>query len=158
MQMQPAEQITNHGILKSIVGMLNADGGRVVVGVLETDKFKNETAHQKLRGFPAYGRYTCVGIEMDLQGHDWDWYHLRLQDIIKTRISPSPSVWVTFEPREFQGVRLCMISVRAPDTEWFYLLEDPKKADEARFYVREGPRTRPVGGLEADRYKRAKPR
>ena len=157
-RLQESSAVTNEGILKSIVAMLNGDGGFVIVGVLEVDKFKSQSAVAKLAAFPKFGRYVCTGIELEMQGHDFDWYQLRLRDIIKSRISPAAGSYVNIDKVEFEGVTLCVISAEGTDDEWFYLADDPKRPNALKFYAREGNRTNELVGPEADHYKRARPR
>ena len=150
---QPSEVIAVEEFLKPIVGMLNARGGVILLGALELERFTHREAREKLAAYPTHGKYVCVGIEPDMQGKGWDWYSRALRDPLATRITPSASLWVDLEQRIFEDVPMCLISVRAPEDQNFYLIEDTQKPHLAVYYVREGNRTRPLGGLEADLYK-----
>ena len=150
-----SDKITNEGVLKAIVGLLNAQGGEIVVGALEKSKYKNKKAKDKLIAFPICADYILCGIEMDYQDKDWDFFQLRLQDILQTRINPSPSPWINVKREQFKGKDMCVLSIRQPNRNWFYVVDEHKLS---RFYVREGGRTRELSGSEADLYKSTNPR
>jgi hypothetical protein len=146
------EQIFNEGVLRAIVSMLNSAGGKIVIGVLEKQKFKWKEALEKLSDSPSFGDNIIFGINREYGKKDWDWYHLRLQDLISQRILPTPRAWVSIKRAEFREKDLCIISIRKPSDFWFYL------KDDARFWVREGASSRELPGPEADIYKQASPR
>lgn len=148
-----SDVITNEGILRAIVGMLNGQGGHVVVGVLEQKKFKYAGAEESLKLYPRIADLIVIGLALDYGDKDWDWFQLRLQDIINTRILPSARVWLTISPQKYNELDLCVVTVREPEPgDWFYLKDDP------RFYVREGSSTRELAGPDADAYKRSRQR
>ena len=152
-----SEKCTNEGVLKAVVGLLNSKGGKVVVGVLEARQFERAEGEvaELLKGFPHYGRYIVPGVNLDYGTHDADWFQLRLQDIIKTRIQPTPSSWVSVRLHGFQGRDVCIISVsKVMSEDWFYL----QYKESSVFYVRRGNSTEPLSGPQADEYKRSDPR
>lgn len=151
------EDVTNEGVLKSIVGMLNRLGGTVVLGVLETSRYDSEKLAKRRSGeFPVVGQYVCVGVELDYQGKDWDHYALKLQRIIMERIDPPPVGLVTISRVEVAGKPLCVLAVQRTSREWFYL--NREKGAAAEFYVRLGNGTRDLRGPVADGYKQSYPR
>lgn len=151
-QTDRSDKVTDEGVLRSIVGLLNSRGGKVIVGVLEAPKFPEEAAQTKLRQFPAHQEYICCGVDLDFATRDWDWFQDRLHDLVNTRIVPSPRVSVTVQRQPFHGRTLCVISVRPSPRLWFYLKGDPS------FYIRRGASTVPIPGPDADSYKDAHPR
>jgi hypothetical protein len=87
---------------------------------------------------------------------DWDAFLQRLGRKIRERIEPQPTPWVTIEPREFMGKPMAVVSVREPDSGWFYLRAH--KGDPGSFHVRQENETTILAGLLADQYKQAKRR
>ena len=154
-KLEQSEEVTNDGVLKSIVGFLNASGGKVVVGVMEAKKFQKPEAAEKLKDFPQHGQYIVCGVNLDFFGKDVDWFLLRLQDLVRSRISPPPIAWVDLKIHQFQGRDVCVVSVRpVVSGDWFYLQKEKSNI----FYVRQQNRTLPLSGPEADEYKRSNPR
>lgn len=157
------ENILAEGILRSVVGMLNADGGTIVVGALETREpfVKAALEGNPLADAPQFeDRYIIFGVEQDYRvagsTKDWDAFLQRLNRKIRDRVEPQPTPWVTIEPQEFLGRPMAVISVREPDSGWFYLCEN--KDDPGDFHVRQENETSVLAGALADEYKRAKKR
>lgn len=149
-------RITREGVLKAIVGFLNANGGTVVVGALEKDKYKNKPElKEKLKDFAEYDDYFIVGLELDYGKDNWDKFQLALENVLSNWIKPVPISWVRIVKEELQGKDLCVISVRQPTRGWFYVLSED---NNEIFYVRQGNSTRPLSGPEADDYKHDNPR
>lgn len=153
---EPSRRITMDEFLKPIVGMLNAEGGHILIGAIEHERYPNIS--EKLKSYPTHGKFTCVGIELDTQKNDWDWYLRNLREYVTRHITPSCSFWVTIDKREVENVPVCLISINAPTDQYFYLVEDLKKPNNATFCVREDNSTRILGGVEADQYKRSRGR
>jgi hypothetical protein len=154
--LEPSDKITNEGVVRAIVGMLNAEGGKIVVGALEASKFAKcaGTLRERLKTLEVFNDYIVCGIEYDYLGKNWDAFLLRLLDIIEARIAPSPSVWLTIKREVFYGKEMCVISVRKPANDWFYFVHDGTTV----FYVRQSNRTVELPGPKADQYKRANER
>ncbi|MBS1863960.1 MAG: ATP-binding protein [Actinobacteria bacterium] len=155
-------------VVRAVSGFLNSPhGGTLVLGVLETRRELNKArdAEQYLQALEDRFGYrpdesepdafpnAVLGIEVDIEaGHfaDPDTYFLRLGEILKTRINPSPWPWIRIEPRELSGRTICLVSVRPGDV-WFYTaMDNPKRLD---FYVRQGGSTPALSGPEGDLYK-----
>jgi hypothetical protein len=157
------EKVLGEGVLRAVAGMLNSDGGTVVVGALENREpfVKASEGEGPLSDRPWFDdRYIIFGVEEDyrVSGNrkDWDAFLQKLNRKIRDRIEPRPSPWVTIEARELLGRRLAVISVREPDSGWFYLRE--RKGDAGKFYVRQENETIVLEGLLADEYKKGKGR
>jgi hypothetical protein len=157
-----SDEILHNGVLKAITGMLNADGGVVVVGAAEAKRppYGGPKAHEKLRDHPVFrDTYVLLGLdEFDLQtagrGKDWDQFALRLGRTLRDAVEPSPVAWVTIDRATLMGRTLAVITVRPPDSGWYYLRD--KRG--STFYVRQGNETRAMAAVEADTYKRTKGR
>jgi hypothetical protein len=155
----PSDEIVNKGVLKAIVGMLNADGGQIVVGALErSKKFGNRKAeeHPKLAGLPRVGEYICVGVEGEFDERGWDGFRLDLHQMIANRIQPSPAGLISVSEEFVDGRPMCVIGVQPTRANWFYL--NPGDSGQVSFYVRDGNRTVPYTGIDADAYKAERPR
>ena len=150
-----SDKITNEGVIKAVVGLLNAQGGKIVIGALELSRFEKDKAHKDLlKSMKKFNDYIICGINNDYINKDWDHFQLRLQDLLEKRIEPSPSVWVTIKRVFFLEKEMCVISVRKPTSDWFYFNFEGKTV----FYVRQGNRTLELPGSKADQYKRANER
>ena len=143
-------EVTKGGVLKAIVGMLNSKGGNVIVGVYEAKQMKRQT--EQIKAMPRRGAYVVCGVDEDMGGKDWDAFGLRLCEVIYAGITPSVRPWVRLHKETVDGRHLCVVEVRAPRTDWFYLKDDP------RFIVRIGNNTRELAGPDADAHKRSEPR
>jgi hypothetical protein len=161
-----SDLIVNEGVLKTITGMLNSDGGTLVVGALETERYAD---HEALAAFPRCGRFICCGVENDYLGGNWDQFELRLGQIIRSRIRDNPGEWVRINP---DGVRMssdggtlpmCVITVTSPTrrveqrNRWFYHYPEGDSGP-ARFWVRQGNRTIELRGPDIDDHKDDKSR
>jgi hypothetical protein len=140
-------------LVKAVLGMLNADGGTIVVGALELSKLPQA---ETLPGSPVGDDRWCVGVEAEWNEEGWDGYERRLDEILLSRISESPGLWIaSIEPQTIDGRTVAGIFIRKPDRFWYY----PKdEANKGRFYVRRGASTVELSGPEADAYKDAHPR
>ena len=144
-------EVTHKGVLKAAVGLLNARGGKVIIGALEKDKYQKSEILRDEKKYPRYHEYIICGADVDYVKKGWDKFELKLQDTLDARIEPSASIWLTVKKEILFGKELCVISVREPfQDEWFYL----KEGRERKFFVRQGNRTKELTGMEADYYKR----
>jgi Putative DNA-binding domain len=149
------DAITDEGLLKTIVAFLNSEGGTLVLGALEAERYRDFLP--QLGGCPRIGDYVCCGIKLDFHGRarSWDPYQRRLHEVIASRIKPGPlTPWYTIRKDEVDGQTLAVIHVRAPDHGWYYLYPAGRNP-VPEFYIREGNRTTRLSGPEEDRYKAA---
>lgn len=160
-ELESHDSVANNGVIKAVVGMLNARGGQVVVGAIERkDKFKKVLAdqHPELAEYERVGDYIIFGVDQEEQfkANGWDGFQLQLQDLIGSRIDPSPAGLISIEEERLGDKTLCVISVRPSGTRWFY--RRLKESDPVMFYVRQAGRTIAFAGSDADRYKEENPR
>jgi hypothetical protein len=152
-------QRLTHSLLKAVAGLLNTEGGTVVIGALELDRFPG--IEKALNGTPRRGEYACVGVEIDWGQSGWDKYQRKLSDLIKAHISPLATTWIMIDFEEIEERHLARIAVKKPDDQWYYLhglTDDGKFTDDQQFWVRHGGSTIHLQGPEADEYKRVRRR
>jgi len=159
--LESKDVVANNGVIKAIVGMLNARGGRVVVGAIERkDEFRSTLAdnHPLLEGYERIGEYIIFGIDEEEQFkvRGWDGFQRQLQELISSRIDPSPAGLISIEEEKLGGKTLCIISVRPSTARWFY--RRLKADDRVTFFVRLAGQTVALAGSDADRYKDENPR
>ena len=140
------------GTLKAITGLLNADGGTIVIGALERSRFDD---HPELAGRPRIGDYVVVGLDCDVDGEDWDRWERRLRVLLEKRIDPPSAQWISISQEKVEGRNVGVVSVRAGD-RWFYHL--PNSDSRPRFWVRQGNRTSELLGPVGDVYRQEKAR
>jgi hypothetical protein len=149
-----------HGVLRAIVGFLNAEGGSVVIGGLERERYQSRTAKDKTSRLPEFrdiGAYTCPGlVDPTFAAKGWDAYERKMVDLIKSNVAPDPLPLISIRMEELQSVRFCVVDIQ-PGREigWHYL--QPQRGEAGpQFLVRQGARTVALEGMDADRYKATK--
>jgi hypothetical protein len=142
----------HEGVLKTIVGFLNAEGGSIVIGALEAHRYRDEM-WEGAPEFKEVGGYLTAGIlDPYFRDRGWDHYTRKMAETISSNIVPDPLPLVTVRNDEVDGTILCIIDVASGrDAAWHYL--KARKGDGLTFLVRHGPRTIPLEGVDADRYK-----
>lgn len=154
-ELERSNKITREGVLKAVVGFLNANGGTVVVGALEEKRYKDDKAVEKLKDFPRSGDYIIIGLDHDYDKGNWDKFQRKLETALNRWIEPAPISWVKVVKKQLLEKDMCVIYVNKPTRGWFYLLaEDDSKV----FYVRQGNHTEPLSGTDSDNYKKDNPR
>jgi hypothetical protein len=140
--------------IKAVLGMLNADGGTIVLGAIELGRLPE--AESELEGSPVGNGRWCVGVDAEWDQHRWDGYERRLDQVLLSRITPNPALWIaSIEPLMIEGRTVVGIFVRKPDRFWYYPAVGP---DKSRFYVRRGGSTIDLSGPDGDLYKESNPR
>lgn len=151
--------VPTDSLAKAVTGLLNADGGTIVIGALEVRRYAD---HPRLEGVPRIGDYIAWGLKPELRDGDWDGYERRLRDVLAARIKPDPNDFIDIDRDGLgPGRPLAVLSLRAPrrssaGARWFYHF--PKGDGHGRFWVREGNRTKPLVGPDIDAYKTEKTR
>ncbi len=115
-------------VVISVLGFLNAIGGRVVIGVSPSKEI--------------------VGIENDLKLFgDWDKFQLAIIDSIQNHSDRPLSEFFSIKKGQKNGKELCIISSRPYPKPVFYI-----DGNNQELYVREGNRTRKLSTKEAFDY------
>lgn len=143
----------HEGVLRAIVGFLNAEGGAIVIGALEMSRYSDRDMVAGAPTFKDIGGYMCAGIlDPSYLKRGWDFYVRRIAEIIASNVSPDPTPLLTIQNDEVDGVVFCVIEVASGrEAGWHYL--KPRRGDGLLFPVRQGPRTLELEGVDADRYK-----
>jgi schlafen family protein len=143
----------NRSVLKTVVAFLNSEGGSVVIGALERNRYQRAAPLDDIAEFKEIGGYMCAGIKDPLfMRKGWDAYERKMSDMIAKNISPTPSSLVRIRNEEVDGIIFCVVDVEpGQEIEWHYLQAE---GEGPKFMVRDGARTVHLQGLEADHYKR----
>jgi len=158
LELVPRDVVANEGVIKAAVGMLNTNGGQILIGALERKrKFGQWRAedHPLLADYPKDGDYVIVGVneEERFLKKGIEGFRNQLQEILTSRIEPSPAGLISIFDYEFHGKTVCVLNIQPSTSTWFYRFLGPK--EPVKFYVREDGRTVAYAGSEADNYKRA---
>lgn len=144
------------GVLRSIVAFLNSHGGKILIGVLETEKFADvlENPNSLLSGLPVVANRIVLGINAELGGaRTWDYFERQLKDYIQTHIKSSMgksvSTLIKIQRLSYNDRILCLIEV--PKGLIYFYLND-------KFYVRRGNSTVLLEGIDQEGYKKTHPR
>ena len=147
-------------LMKAVAGLLNSEGGAIVLGALESKRY---AGHPLLEGLPQVDPYLLLGLQTELGDRDWNWdkYERALRDIMAERIDRDPNQYVHFYGDGIDSRPICVLTLREPRRSptsgaWFYHLA--KGESHPRFWVREGNRTREKRGSEIVEYQREKTR
>jgi hypothetical protein len=146
------EEMTDAGFLKAVTGLLNADGGTLVIGAIEARRFED---HPMLQDVPRVGDYLVIGIEKDRDGDDWDKYERKLRQLLETRLRPTNTAQVTIAREQVEDRDVAVLTIR-PGGRWYY--HYPANDARPHFWVRQGNRTVQLEGPEGDDYRVAKGR
>ena len=138
------------GLLKTVVGMLNAEGGTVVLGLIEEAQYDGcgSALYEEL---PPVRGYRLLGIEEDEKAYrgSKDHYERTVRDLVRDNVGPTVDIGVRFH--DYCGRTVCEVVVSRAQGMWHQLKGMP-------FMVRQGNRTQPLSDAEADEYKRSRAR
>jgi hypothetical protein len=140
------------GVLRAIVAFLNGEGGSVVIGGLEPNRYEKRLHDERLSNFPMIGAYLCPGLlDPTFEEKGWDAYERKIGESIAKNVSPVPS-GLRIRKERYEGVDFCVIDVPSNRQEEWHYLEPPKAPSQ--FLVRQGARNVELSGADADRYKK----
>lgn len=126
-------------IAKTVVAMLNSEGGSLLIGVLERDKFSRQGSEllEGIAKLPVAGRYYILGLEDPVfRRKDWDGFELKFNRLLKECIEGEVSDLVRISRDWHDGRDLALVQVSYPGmTSGFYLCGD---GENRHFYVRRG--------------------
>jgi len=139
------EEILKDGVLKTVVAFLNTDGGDIVIGVLEKNKFE-DADEEKIAECPEYKDKIILGIDVEYRKDEWDGYLRRLVSFIEKRISDEiiDSELVEIKKIRHENKEVCLINVSPSDSKQFL--------DGKEFYIRRKNKTVLLEGPAIDNY------
>jgi hypothetical protein len=148
---------------KAVVGMLNAGGGRVILGAVEAARFSaQELTRAGIVEPVRVGEYLLAGIEHEYDAGDWDAFLRKVTAKLRSSIEPRPTNLYSVD-RAWVGVhQIVVIDVRLPQR--FYFLKEARKGPSGNtgrspvFYGREAADTLPFEGAAMFAYCDAHPR
>jgi hypothetical protein len=124
---------------KTVVAMLNSEGGSLLIGVLERDKFAQQSSKllERIADLPEAGRYYVLGLQDPVfRRKDWDGFELKFNRMLKECIDGEIADLVRIT-RDWHGGRsLALVQVTYPGmSHGFYLRGE---GERRHFYVRRG--------------------
>lgn len=145
-------------VAKAVVGLLNAAGGTVVIGVAELEKYSVDELLGAYPGSAHVGDRMVIGVESEFAKGGWDAYQRRLANSLRRTIDGEIDGWVKYHELRIGDKTVCVIRVRRPPT-WYYVnLKDKNGVVMNEFFGRMGGETRPLRGSKMDKFKEANPR
>lgn len=152
-----SEQV--HEIARAVVGMLNAAGGTVIIGVAELDKYTAEQLRGPYPGAVEAREHVIIGVDAEFPRGGWDAYQRALaRDLRKAIDGEAIDGWVKYQHLEYEGRSICIIRVRRPPTFYYVINKDKNGSATAEFFGRMGGETRRLIGRQMDEFKEAHPR
>lgn len=138
---------------KTVVAMLNSEGGALLIGVLECDKFTQHSSRllERIAELPVAGRYYVLGLQDPVfRKRDWDGFELKFNRLLKECIEGEISDLVRISRDWHKGRPLALVQVRYPGmTNGFYLRGE---GETQHFYVRRGGSSDELHGTKALEY------
>jgi len=151
----PSSQATEV-LMKTITGMLNGEGGTIVVGAVDRDRVPGDPRLAgRIEGAPVLGRYAITGTGFELGG-DEDKLLQRVLSSCHEQIEPNPQPFILAIFRVIEGRPILVITVREPKAGWFYY--HARDRDPPEFIVQSAIGRETLTGAAADQYKRFRAR
>ena len=148
-----------HEVAKAIVGLLNAAGGTVVVGVAELEHSPADTLRRVYPEATQIGEQRMViGVDSEFVKGGWDSYQRKLATALRKAIDGEIDGWVKFHDLKVENNTVCVIRVRRPPAFYYVVKKDGNGVVSEEFYGRMGGETRALRGSRMDKFKEANPR
>jgi hypothetical protein len=145
-------------VAKAVTGMLNADGGMIVIGVAEAGKLDEEQLANKYGESERHSERIAIGVNREFPAAGWDGYQLQLATKLRQMIGKDVDSWIKYHGVLVGSKTVGVIRVNRP-SDWFYLRVKDKTGQVIEtFYGRAGGETLPLTGRAADAFKAAHPR
>jgi Putative DNA-binding domain len=142
-------------IAKSIVAMLNTEGGVILIGVLEADRYavdSRERVRLRLEAFPREGRFRLLGLQdPTYRKKRWDGFDRKFHELLTPMIDGITQRRIQLFPGWHEGREFAIVRVHGPGPglprRGFYL-----KDDGYRFLIRRGGRIEQLHGNAIHEY------
>jgi hypothetical protein len=153
--LEESPKFFDRGILKSVAAFLNSDGGTIVVGALEGERYRglSDGVSKRLDSFPSIGQYVCCGlVDPTFTSGSWDKFERKVLDLLGSRLTPNASGLVRISREQYHRKSLCVIRVLPSGDAWYYA--QTSETQPAAFYIRDGARVLELQATDADEYKK----
>jgi hypothetical protein len=105
-------------IAKTIVAMLNTEGGVILIGVLEDDRYAEDSRERlrlRLEGLPLEGRFRLLGLQDPIyRRRRWDGFDRKFQELLKPLIDGTIARRVQLSPGWHDGREFAIVQVHGP--------------------------------------------
>lgn len=140
-------------IAKTIVAMLNTEGGEILIGALEADRYaedNRERVQLRLETFPLEGRFRLLGLQDPVyRRRRWDGFDRKFQELLKPMIDGTIGRRVQLSLASHEDRDFAVVQVRGPSANFpprtFYL-------NDHGYYIRRGGRNELLSGNEVHEY------
>jgi hypothetical protein len=140
-------------IARTVVAMLNTNGGVLVIGVLEEERFSrhnNELLKLRISQLPRGGRFRVLGLQdPTFRKRGWDGFDLKFNRLLKESIEGEVADLVRVSRHWHGRQSVALVQIEYPGMSDGFWLRDGK---ESRFLIRRGGSTDELRGPEAQRY------
>lgn len=135
--------------MEAITAFLNTGGGKLVIGILEENRFGKDVINEKFVGYPIVQKKIIFGIDKEMGEGGWDAFKLKVGDLIESRITPDvlKSRLIEIKKNDYKGKTLCIIDVRKSGFKCFL-----KEGKDKKFPIRTGNKTLILRADEIDQY------
>jgi len=144
------EKALEEKLLQTIVAFRNSDGGDLIIGGMELDRFPEPIRPKIQDTFPKVGAYYLCGIDPDWAKKGVDKFQRYLRDLVADRIGQTTATEILIECVPLQGITVCRIHVPRPRTGDFEYL------DGSHFIVRRGAASVELTGSAQEQFQRSR--
>jgi hypothetical protein len=135
-------------VLKTIVAFRNTDGGDLIIGGAEFDRFPEKAKEKLESGYPKVGKYYLCGIDPDWKQKGTDKFIRHVLDMVASRIGHATASEIKVECVVVNEIMICRINVPKPRVHSFEYL------DETHFFIRRGPASIELTGRDQEEHQR----
>jgi hypothetical protein len=147
-------------IARAVCGLLNSEGGAVILGVAELANYTREQIQKYCGQFREYGQVAIVGIDCEYEsaGKNWDGYRLKLLRKLRTFIDGGIDGWVKIHRVTLPEFKCDVGVIKIMRPPEFYFVKEPGKDGRPalqRFYGRADGETLWLQGREMEQFRKA---
>lgn len=136
-------------VCKEVVGFLNAGGGSIVVGALETRALGKTT--EALEDCERIGEYVLCGImDETFRARGWDLWERKLRDVLRSHIKPVPVNAIDIRRESFGETPLALVSIDPVEPDYFLQVN----GEPDSYWARDGTSARKLSGEDLERHRK----
>lgn len=143
-------------IVRAIVAMLNTEGGIILIGALEVDRYAKDNRERmrlRLEAFPCEGRFRLLGLQDPIYRNErWDGFDRKFNQLLVRMIDGTVGRRVALLPGWHNGEHFALVRVHGPGGSRaprpFYLVN----GDDKEFLIRRGGQSERLTGTEVHEY------